>query len=494
MIPFAQVPETIRVPIFYAELDNSQANGELASQRTLLIGQMTAAGIGLAEVPLISAGVGDARQQFGTQSMLAAMTGAYRAADSSGELWYLPLEDDTEALAATGTVTIAAAPTSAGVLSLYVAGKRYALSVLPTQTPEDIATTLAALFGADALALVTANAHGNSVALTAINAGECGNEIDIRLNYLGAPGGEYLPVGMAVQIAPMSGGALNPSDALQAALDNCGDKAFDFIVCPYTDAQSLNVLKAFLDDTAGRWAWNQQIYGHVFTAYRGTLAGCTTLGSGRNNQHESILGFQDSPTPAWLVAAQLAGSIAPALRNDPGRPVQTLPIVGMQPPPVASRFQLTDRNVLLYDGISTFYVSDDGTCYAENIVTSYQKNAWGDPDDSYLEVETMFLLMYVLREMRSMVTSKYARMKLAANGTRFASGSAVVTPAIIQADVIAKYQEMEDAGYVQQSALFAQNVILEQNAKNPNRVDCLWPGTLIDQLRIFALLAQFRLS
>ncbi len=166
----------------------------------------------------------------------------------------------------------------------------------------------------------------------------------------------------------------------------------------------------------------------------------------------------------------------------------------MLAPPVASRFALTDRNTLLYDGISTFSVGDDGTCYAENIITTWQKNAYGTPDDSYLEVETMFLLMYVLRAMRAMVTTRYARMKLAANGTRFASGSAIVTPIIIRADVIAKYQELEFDGYVQNSDLFAQQVIVEQNANNPNRVDCLWPGTLIDQLRIFALLAQFRLS
>ena len=38
----------------------------------------------------------------------------------------------------------------------------------------------------------------------------------------------------------------------------------------------------------------------------------------------------------------------------------------------------------------------------------------------------------------------------------------------------------------------AKNIIVEQNAKNPNRVDVLWPGTLINQLRVFALLNQFR--
>lgn len=47
-------------------------------------------------------------------------------------------------------------------------------------------------------------------------------------------------------------------------------------------------------------------------------------------------------------------------------------------------------------------------------------------------------------------------------------------------------------GYAQDKEAFAKNIIVEQNAKNPNRVDVLWPGTLINQLRVFALLNQFR--
>ena len=493
MIPFAQIPQDIRVPLFYSELDNSQANNAQLNQRTLIIGQITAQGTGTPGAPVISAGIGDAQQLWGINSQLATMTAAYRRADDFGELWYLPLRDDPQAVAATATLTVESAPSVAGTISLYVGGKAYPLAVQPTQAPADIATALAALITADAYALVTATASDDEITLTAVNKGTCGNEIDLRLNYLGTLAGESTPPGLILDIAPMAGGTVNPVASLQAALDNCGDLAFDFIVCPYSDAASLDVLRTFLNDVTGRWAWSQQIYGHVFAAYRGTLGACTTFGSARNNQHESVLGFNDSPTPAWLIAAQLAGSIAPALRDDPGRPVQTLPIIGMQAPPVASRFLLTDRNTLLYDGISTFYVGDDGTCYAENIITTYQENAFGNPDDSYLEVETLYLLAYVLRALRTMVTSKYARMKLAANGTRFASGSAIVTPLIIRADVIAKYQELEFNGYVQGSDLFAQQVIVEQNAQNRNRIDCLWPGTLIDQLRIFALLAQFRL-
>ena len=105
----------------------------------------------------------------------------------------------------------------------------------------------------------------------------------------------------------------------------------------------------------------------------------------------------------------------------------------------------------------------------------------------------MFLLTYILRYMKTRITTKYSRMKLAANGTRFAQGAAIVTPNIIRSDVIAAYQELEFNGHVQDADAFAKALIVEQNSENPNRIDVLWPGTLINQLNVFALLAQFKL-
>jgi phage tail sheath gpL-like len=89
-------------------------------------------------------------------------------------------------------------------------------------------------------------------------------------------------------------------------------------------------------------------------------------------------------------------------------------------PDLQDRFELTERNNLLYSGISTYTVADDGTVNVENIITTYQKNSYGDEDDSYLQVETLFSLMFVTRYLRTAVTSKFGRMKLAADGTRFA--------------------------------------------------------------------------
>ncbi|WP_434107630.1 phage tail sheath subtilisin-like domain-containing protein [Paraburkholderia caffeinilytica] len=492
MIPFHQIPANIRVPLFYAEVDNSQANTAQTTQRALILAQITKDGTAPPNVPAISQGTDDAIRAGGPGSMLALMLAAYRASDGFGELWYLPLADASGATAAKGSLTINKPPTVAGTFYLYIAGVRIAQPVQPTQSASDIAAALVATIRKTPGIPAGVGATAGTVSFTAVNAGPCGNEIDLRVNYLGTPGGEVTPQGLTYTLTAMAGGATAPD--LSTALDALGDMAFDFIVCPYTDPASLDALKTFLGDINGRWSWQQMLYGHTFTAARGTYGELVATGTARNDQHASIMGFKDSPTPAWIWAASLAGASAVSLRADPATPLQTLPLIGVLAPPVQSRFALSDRNALLYDGISTFTVADDGTVAIENLISTYQKNAFGQPDDSYLEVETLYTLSTVLRHLRAVVTSRYARVKLADNGTRFAAGSNVVTPNIIRADLIATYQTDEENGLVQDSDVFAKGLIVERHAGSPNRVDALWPGILINQLRIFALLAQFRLA
>lgn len=490
-VPFKQIPQNVRTPLFFAEIDNSRANTAVTNQRALLIGPMTT-GAATANIPLQSAGTGDANTQFGANSVLALMTAAYRRNDQFGEVWCLPLADAGGAVAATGSIAFTAAPTANGTISLYIADQLVSVSVTQGMTTAQIATAVAAAINLIPSMPATAAASTSTVTLTADNKGLVGNDIDIRFNKQGAAGGEVLPTGLTATITAMASGATNP--ALTTALGNLLDMPFDFIACAFTDTTSMDAIKAFLNDSTGRWSWQQQVFGHAFYAYRGTWGSLTTFGTARNNQHETVMGFNDSPTPSWQWAASVAAVTAVSVRADPGIPMQTVALTGVSAPPLQSRFNLSQRNTLLYDGISTFTVADDGTVAIENLITTYQTNAFGQPDNSYLEIETMFLLAYVLRRLRTLVTSKYARVKLAADGTRFAPGSAIVTPKIIKADQIAEYRQMEYEGYVQGSDIFAQALIVEQNASNPNRVDVLWPGTLINQLRIFALLAQFRLS
>lgn len=495
-LAFRNIPAGLRVPLFYAEVDPTRANTAQPTQRTLLIGQITSGGDATVNVPVISQGEADAKARGGVGSQLALMTAAYRANDPFGEVWYLPLADHGSGVAATGTVAFSGTSTAVGVLSLYIAGLLVSTSLASGTTAAQAATALAAAVNAATDLPVTASVSTTTVTLTAKNKGLCGNDIDVRLNYRGTAGGEATPAGLTPTITAMANGAQNP--LLTTGLAALGDQAFDVIVSPFTDATSIAALTAFLNDTTGRWSWQTQVYGHTFMAYRGNFGAQTTFGTGLNDQHATALGVYDSPLQPCMWAAGMAAAAAVSLRADPGLPLQTLQIAPptgwVMAPPVASRFSLSQRNTLLYDGISTFTVDTDGTCRIENLITTYQRNAQSQPDNSYLQVETLFLLMYVLRQLRTVVTTKYGRTKLAADGTRFADGSNIVTPAIIRADLIAQYREMEFGGYVQQSDTFAAGLLVSQNADNPSRVDVLYDPVLIQGLRIFALLAQFRLQ
>ena len=92
------------------------------------------------------------------------------------------------------------------------------------------------------------------------------------------------------------------------------------------------------------------------------------------------------------------------------------------------------------------------------------------------------------------ITSKFPRHKLADDGTRFGPGQAIVTPKIIKAELVAEYAVDEFLGLVENAAAFQSHLIVERDATDPNRVNVLYPPNLIGQLRIFAVLAQFRLQ
>src|SRR5690348_2168936 len=383
-VPFSNIPSNLRVPLFYAEVDNSQANTGQQTQRALLIGQMQASGTAAANTPVLCSSAAAAATLCGGGSMLAAMAAAYFASDAFGEVWLLPLADAVGAVAATGKINFTAGPTANGVLSLYIAGTLVAVPVTAGDVGSDVAAVVAAAINANTSLPVTALVNGTTISevdITAVNAGLAGNDIDIRLNYRGAASGESTPTGLAFTLTPLATGATNPT--LTTALANLGDQPFDFIVCPYTDATSMDAIKALLNDQTGRWSWQSQVYGHAFYANRGTTSAQTTFGTARNNQHETVLGFNGSPSPNWVWAADLAGTAAVALRADPGRPLQTLAMSTALPPPLQSQFTLSERNTLLFDGISTFTVGQDGTIRLENVITTYQKNAFGNADDSY---------------------------------------------------------------------------------------------------------------
>ena len=78
---------------------------------------------------------------------------------------------------------------------------------------------------------------------------------------------------------------------------------------------------------------------------------------------------------------------------------------------------------------------------------------------------------------------------------RYGPGSNVLTPATIRAEFVALYRSLEtNQAWVQNSDAFAAAVSVTKNTATPGRVDVLLPIILIGQLRVVAMLVQFKLQ
>jgi len=488
-VSFNNIPSNIRVPLFYAEVDNSQANSAQEVQRTLILGQKLAAGTAVNNTLEFVSRTDDAKTLYGEGSILARMHEIYRGIDPFGEVWCVGI-DDASGTQATGTIAFTGPATAAGTINLYIAGQKIAVSVASGDSATVIGAAIAAAVNADGDLPVTAASVTGTVTFTARHDGTLGNDILLQLNYRGLAGNESLPAGVAATITAMASGATDPT--LTAAIAALGDEKFDFIIHPFSDTTSLTALKTLMNDTAGRWSYLKKIYGHCYTAKRGTAGALATFGDGINDQHHTIVGIEASmPSPLYEVAAAYGAKNAAFLRADISRPTQTGELVGILPAPAGSRFTITEKQSLLENGIAT-QVYGGGAVRIERAITTYQKNANNLPDDSYLDSEDMHKIAYVLRDLEGVITSKYGRAALANDGTRFGAGRVVVTPAIARGEIIARCYVLEELGLLENIEVMKQYLIVERSGSN--RLNVLFPPDFVNGLRIFALIAQFRLQ
>ena len=484
-ISFNSIPANIRVPLAYVEFDNTRAvqGTPQISHKLLVLGQRLSTGSVAANVPTRITSAAQAEQAFGRGSMLSAMFNALKAANLYTESWAIALDDAGAGVNATGTLTFSGTVSKAGTLYLYIAGMRVTVAVAAAEASATTATNVAAAINANTALPVTASASLGVVTLTARHKGETGNTIDVRLNYYT---GEALPAGLACAIAAMSGGTTNPSIA--TAIAAMGTEWWNSIVMPYTDSANLSALETEL---TLRWGPTKMLDGIAFGAYRGTHSATGTFGAARNHHLVSIMGTGIAPQPPYVWAAAYAGVAAASLSIDPARPLQTLELPGIMPPAIPDRWTLEERNLLLFDGIATFTATAGGGVAIEREVTTYQKNAYNVDDPSYLDVQTPATLSYIRFATRARITQRFPRHKLADDGTRFGAGQAIVTPKTIRAELIALFRELESKGLVENFDQYVNDLVVERNADDRNRVDVLSSPDLVNQLRIFAEQIQF---
>lgn len=486
-LPFNDMPANLRIPGVYIEFDNSLAAQAEQEFKVLVIGQRLATGTVAQGVPTRVTNEAQADEFFGRGSMLAEMLRAMKAKDRFMETWAIALDDNVAGVAAAGSVTFGGSPTEAGTLNAYIAGKRVQTAISAAQASTAIATAFAAAVNADTSLPVTAAVDGvtqSKVNLTARNKGEAANGIDIRLNYYG----EATPKGMTVTIAAMTGGSGNPDVA--DAIAGFGDEWWNWIAMPYTDTANMVALEAEL---TLRWGPTRQKGARAFCAYRGAHAATGTFGSGRNSPHVTCMGTNLAPQPPYIWAAVNAIAAANPLALDPARPLNTIELTGLMPPALADRWDDDERNLLLWDGISTYKVTRDGRCLIELQITMYQLNASGLPDVSYLFINRPETLERIRFEQRARVAGRFPRHKLSGDANaRFGAGQPIVTETVIKGELLALYQAFIERGWCDDLEGYKASIVVEIDTTN-GRINWKDEPRLIGPANVFAGLAQFRI-
>lgn len=499
VIQFNDIPTTMRTPGAYNEIDNSRALQGLVQNPhvALIIGQKIDAG-SAALLELKSVTTNNVPNSFfGPGSQLARMCNKFKLNNPNTELHAIAVSDNTGGVAASGAIQFSVglsangfSAAGGGIYYLMLNGTAVDIAMTSGWSVADINSeavdTINGITFSELPMTASTNA-ASALTLIAANTGTPGNYLDIRANYYDNQSLPSAFTGDSVPITGMAGGTGDPDiGSVWAIIDN---EQYHYMIQPYIDSANLTEIEDELSDRFGPLV---DLQGHGFAGLRGTHASCTTLGNTRNSPHNTIMGAYDCPNDPAEFGAVLGAQAAFNLNNDPARPLHTLEMKGILPPPLENQFSRSERDILLYDGIATFTVQT-GKVLIERCITTYQTNALGLPDPSYLDIQTMATLNEIRFQYKTRMTNRFIvpRFKLADDTFPVQPGSKVATPRVVKGETIALFTLLRDQGLVENLDDFITNLVVQRNATDPNRVDALLPPDLVNQFRILAGLIQF---
>jgi phage tail sheath gpL-like len=489
MISLQTIPDALRYPGAYIEIDGSQAGVSEDIPAVLLVGQKLDTGTAAAGEIVRLSGVKDAETKAGAGSMLAQMVERYRKVDKVLDIYMLPYSDNVAGVNATASINCLVAPVASGTLALYIAGKLVSVGLASTMTVDDVAIAISDAINAaganiPAFASVGLEAGIDSqiVYLTARHKGTCGNNIDLRLGLYG----EAKPVGLELSIVGFSGGDGDPAPGDLTAI--IGQKWYRYVVLGINDAATLAAWHA---ESQLRYQPPVQAGFRAFTAHRGDYAAAAAFGETKNYEHIVDLSLELNPTSTWEAAAIVAAAAAPKLYNSPVESLEGIPLPGMIG---ISYHDWTNANSLLFKGMSLMQVAKDGSCSIKRLISMYQYRPDGSTDDAYLDINAAEVMERIRYEQRIGAIKKFVGTAAAKTNEGYRPGLRITTEDSVRAYLLSLYQNvlMREKGWVQAYDFYKANLVVEQDANNPSRFNFFDTPVLLSPFYILSGRAQFR--
>ncbi|WP_423197450.1 Prophage major tail sheath protein [Cupriavidus sp. H19C3] len=461
-ISFDQIPSSIRKPGKYFEFNTKLAVRTLPGnlQRVVAIGQRLASGTQPALVSVDVFSDEQAALLFGRGSYAHLMAQAAIKANPYLQLTVIAVDDAEAGIAATADVTITGPATSAGVVSLVVGDVRTDVAVSVADTPAIIATALAAALAKQPNLPVTAAANQGKVTATARHKGAAGNAI--KLSTL------CTVEGVTVAAAAMAGGQIDPDIAPALAVVVNG--GHNIVIDPFATQASLAAIRTHLDFVSGpreqrgaicAWGWPN------------SLSTGIALASANNNGRTSCGWHRGSIKLPCQIAAAYAAVIAS--EEDPARPLNTLPLAGLDVTPIDQRTSITEQENALYNGLSPFEIGPGDVVQIVRSITTYTKDPQGIDDVSLLDLTTIRTLDYARKAYRERIALRFPREKLSER-----------TPEKVRSELLDVSYKLEELEILEAVDANKDGHVVERDSQDVNRLNAKIPVDVVNGLHVFA--------
>lgn len=392
-IPITGIGADFRVPGSYAEILFAQGPASAAAGEREVVFVM----------PMLSSGTWTPATLYGPiTDSLVAETGAgagsplhrgirkFLKHNKDAKVWAVPVAETSGvgAAAATGTVTFTTDPTGTGTATVTVCGEPCSYTYKATGTPDTVTTIAAGLKAAinskswlpvtadnsSGVLTLTAKLKGASQGTATIGVIRFRAEVTAGTGTTVATSGAFLGTGVAGADGTTTEAA-NTATAL-AVLDAV--RKYYIVVSAY-DATTLGNLKTHIVNKSEPRRGLRSV---GIAAYTGTLAGATTVATGRNYERLNLFLFEDAEHDCAEIAGGMAAIVQKAHDNDATANLAGTSLADVFLPVYSAASRPTDveQNDAINDGISIIATNEAGP-YLVMLVNTRSKNAAGTQDD-----------------------------------------------------------------------------------------------------------------
>jgi phage tail sheath gpL-like len=483
-ISFNEISSSQRAPGTYYEQDGSKALGAQQPEphTVLIVGIQKTTGVtGTAGTTYPIVGETDGDALFGVESQAAVICRAFKRLNKGSRCFAMGVAEAGGGAAAVGTFPFTGTSSAKGTLKVRIGDIRVSVTLASGTTATQAGVALDAAIDLVPRTLFLASNGTGTVTLTCVHKGVEFNQVTIEV--------ESIPAGLACTPVQPTGGTTNPTVS-SAVIANMADERYDTLISGFTDATSIAAFEAEMDRRDNPTVKQP---GMVIAATAGSHGTLTTYGNARNSQFSQVMGTSTSPTPPWIWAAQVAARDAQVCETlNPNRPRKGLTLPDCEAPKKIDRFDVDERNLLYFDGISSFTVDQSGMVAIDRLITTYQVNAQSLADATYLDVGTIRNLHGIYLELLS-IGAKHERDLVAPDGTDSDPGVPVLTPKAFKGELQSWYESLVRRGRAKDTKGFVESLIVQINGADPTRLDTNLSTRLVSGLQIIAIKNDFQL-